>query len=168
MLITDEYRKQQSQLHEQGGYGKASLKFAPIVERVAQRYGFTELLDYGSGKGNLSKALGNVYKVTNYDPAIEQFAAYPSPHDMVACIDVLEHIEPDLLDNVLDDLQRLTLSVGVFTINCAKAGKVLPDGRNAHLIVQPQSWWMPQIQKRFTVKETGKLPKGFYVVCEPL
>jgi hypothetical protein len=37
-------------------------------------------------------------RIHHYDPAIPQWSAPPEPCRFVACIDVLEHIEPGLLD----------------------------------------------------------------------
>ena len=76
-------------------------------------------------------------RIQHYDPAIPDWADAPEPCEMVACIDVLEHIEPELIGNVLDDLQRVTRSIGLFTMATMPAVKVLEDGRNAHLIVEP-------------------------------
>ena len=62
---------------------------------------------------------------------------------------MLEHIEPDYLENVLDDLQRVTFRHTYFSIYTGPAIRVLPDGRNAHLIQQPPKWWLPKIMERF-------------------
>jgi 2-polyprenyl-3-methyl-5-hydroxy-6-metoxy-1,4-benzoquinol methylase len=67
--------------------------------------------------------------------------AAPEPHDIVACTDVLEHIEPDCLDDVLKDIRRCTKKVAFLLIATRPAIKVLADGRNAHLIQQPYTWW---------------------------
>ena len=58
--------------------------------------------------------------IHHYDPAIPEWAAPPVPCRFVACIDVLEHIEPHLLENVLDDLKRVTEGVGVFTVHTGR------------------------------------------------
>lgn len=84
---------------------------------------------------------------------------------MVACIDVLEHIEPEYLDEVINDLIRLTQGVCFLSIHTGPAIKVLSDGRNAHLTQQPMKWWIPKLWDRFelqTVQVTG--PHGFFVV----
>ena len=84
----------------------------------------------------------------------------------MACIDVLEHIEPELLDNVLDDLQRVVLHVGVFTVHTGAALKVLADGRNAHLIQRSPAWWLPKFMERFELVAFNRMPQGFWVGVE--
>lgn len=41
--------------------------------------------------------------IHHYDPAVPEWSAPAAPCRFVACIDVLEHIEPHLIDNVLDE-----------------------------------------------------------------
>lgn len=170
-LISEQYRRMQQQLHENPNYGVASVNFAPLVEKLLLATGTTELLDYGAGKGRLGQVLRERMKrpltVHHYDPAIPEWSAPPAPCAFVACIDVLEHIEPQLLDNVLDDLKRVTVGVGVFTIHTGSAAKMLPDGRNAHLIQQPPSWWLPKFMERFEVMTYNRVPTGFWVRVEP-
>jgi hypothetical protein len=169
-LISEEYRQMQQKLHENPGYGVASVHYAPLVAEVLQSTGVTELLDYGAGKGRLGitlrEQLKQPLKIHHYDPAIPQWSAPPAPCGFVACIDVLEHIEPGLLDNVLDDLKRVTAGIGVFTVHTGAAVKVLSDGRNAHLIQQPPSWWLPRFMERFELVTFNRMPQGFWVVVE--
>jgi hypothetical protein len=86
---------------------------------------------------------------------------------MVACIDVLEHIEPDLIDNVLDDLQRLTQEIGFYSISTEPAEKTLPDGRNAHLILQSPHWWLNKIMDRFELQTFQVIEGGCFVIVRP-
>ena len=169
-LISEDYRKMQQQLHENPGYGVASEYYAPLVAQVIEGVGAREVLDYGAGKGRLGIALKQHLKdplsVRHYDPAIPEWSAPPAPCGFVACIDVLEHIEPALLDNVLDDLQRVTAGVGVFTVHTGAAVKLLPDGRNAHLIQQPPAWWLPKFLVRFDLMTFNRMPMGFWVAVE--
>jgi len=175
-LISEDYREMQQQLHKNPEYGVASVHYAHMVAQVLGVVGAKELLDYGAGKGRLATALKQHIKhplvIHHYDPAIPEWAAPPLPCGFVACIDVLEHIEPELIDNVLDDLQRVTAGVGVFTVHTGPAIKHLSDGRNAHLIQQPPTWWMRKLLDRFELGmfnrlqlESGKI--GFWVVVEP-
>jgi hypothetical protein len=169
-LISEEYRHMQRQLHENPNYGVASVQYAPLVADILQATGASELLDYGAGKGRLGLTLREHLKrpltIHHYDPAIPEWSAPPAPCGFVACIDVLEHIEPDLIDNVLDDLKRVTAGVGVFTVHTYAAVKFLPDGRNAHLIQQPPGWWLPRFLERFELATFNRMPQGFWVAVE--
>ena len=167
-LISEEYRKMQEELHRNPNYGVASVHYAPIVAEVVKSVNAAELLDYGAGKGRLGETLNSLMLhpplIHHYDPARSEWAAPPQPCACVACIDVLEHIEPDLIDNVLDDLQRVTIGHGVFTVHTGPAMKVLADGRNAHLIQQPPEWWLQRFEQRFNVAEFRPMTQGFWVV----
>ncbi len=169
-LISEAYRKQQSFLHEQHtNYGVASCEFADTVSEIINNNGIVEVLDYGAGKGRLAKSL-NINQPINlqcYDPAIPQYSQLPKPAELVACIDVLEHIEPDLIDSVLDHLQRLTTKLGFFTIHSKASSKQLPDGRNAHLIQESTEWWLPKIVARFDLHQLNRGKNGFLVLVLP-
>jgi hypothetical protein len=168
-LISDEYRKQQEEMHAKYEYGTASITFAPIVSKVCNQYGVSELLDYGCGRANLMKHLNvdHEMSIQLYEPANPKWADEPEPAEMVACIDVLEHIEPLKIENVLDDLKRVTQRIGLFTIATMPAMKTLPDGRNAHLIVEQSAWWLPKIQERWDLHVFQKTTDGFLVVVMP-
>ena len=171
-LITEEYRRMQQELHRNPGYGMASVHYAPLVANVMKTSGITELLDYGAGKGRLAFALEEILDVPltvhHYEPAIPEWSRPPEPCRFVTCIDVLEHIEPDLIDNVLDDLKRVTAHTGLFTVHTAPAAKVLLDGRNAHLIQQPATWWLYRFLERFDLAQFNRVDNGFYVIVERL
>lgn len=170
-LISPEYQAQQQWLHENTDYGVASIKYAPLVTQVIDRLEISHLLDYGSGKRmNLSKHIKPQKKLTYqaYDPGVPDLSSAPVPAQMVACIDVLEHIEPEFLDNVLDHIASLTEAVAFLTVHMGPAGKLLPDGRNAHIIQEPMEWWLPKLMKRFelqTVQQTNAV--SFYVIGFP-
>ncbi len=133
--------------------------------------GKTEWLDYGAGHGGLGKAVrekyGDKYTITEYEPSREG-STPPEPQPYVVCIDVLEHIEPELIDNVLDDLQRVTVEYGFFTISCRLATKILKDGRNAHILVKPKEWWREKLAPRFNIIEESwaESDKNYRVVIE--
>ena len=98
-----------------------------------------------------------------------QIMAPPRTAELVCCIDVLEHIEPNFVDNVLHDLERITENLGFFSIHMGPAEKILPDGRNAHIIQKPASWWLPIISKYFEVVhlETHKMMGlGFWILVK--
>ena len=69
-------------------------------------------------------------KIQCYDPGVPEYADKPSPAEFVFCCDVLEHIEPEYLDDVLDHLEELTEKILFATVHTGPAGKILSDGRN--------------------------------------
>ena len=162
----------QQELHKNPHYGRASVEHAPSVAEAIQEAQATEILDYGAGKGRLGEELKRLLPtpivVHQYDPAIPKWSKSPAPCQFVACIDVLEHIEPHLIDNVLDHLQALTIKNGFFTIHTGPAKKKLSDGRNAHLIQKPMEWWIPMFSSRFQILKTTEMPNGFYIFVKAL
>lgn len=169
--ITEEYRKLQQELHQNPNYGVASLEFAPLVAELIQQAQIQSISDYGAGKQNLLKALRQlglnpVYHP--YDPAFPEYGV-PTEADLVCCIDVLEHIEPDLIDNVLAELASIMVKLGFFSIHMGPAAKVLSDGRNAHLIQKPTSWWLPRLCQHFDVLQLQMhqiMGQGFWLVVQ--
>lgn len=171
MLISPEYLIEQEALHAAGGYGTASINYAALVTQIIDKLEITHLLDYGCGsQTNLYKHIRPKQKLTYqaYDPCVEEFAGDPVPAQFVCCIDVLEHIEPDYLENVLDHLASLTEAVCFLTIHTGPAFKKLSDGRNAHLIQQPMEWWLPKIMERFTLQTVqATSDTAFHVIGHP-
>lgn len=150
MLISQDYRELNRRLHsERPDYGVSGERWAAHIRRLADHAHTRDILDYGCGKRTLEKALG--FQIRNYDPCISGVDAVPEPAELVVCGDVLEHIEPENLDDVLDDLKRVTSKWGFFVINTGPAKKFLADGRNAHLIQEKWEWWEPKITSRFGV-----------------
>ena len=170
MLISDKYRDLNRQLHHtRADYGKSSHKWAEVVFTKCAELDTTSVLDYGCGKGTLGLELP--FAIQQYDPAITKYSTPPEPADIVICTDVLEHIEPDCLDDVLADLRRLTRKRGIFAIPDFPAIKTLADGRNAHLIVEELGFWTHKIANAgFTILESAVMdtsnPKYHYSVLE--
>ena len=149
MLITEDYRAQNVMLHQSKVYGVSARIWANRVKDLCETLRTHDVLDYGCGKCMLQEGLG--WEIANYDPAVPGLEDRPEPHDVVACIDVLEHIEPECLDEVLDDLHRLIKRVGFFVIANRPAAKTLPDGRNAHLIQEGVDFWLPRLWSRWDI-----------------
>jgi hypothetical protein len=169
-MISEPYRELLSKAHkEDENWGTSASCYAEHVTSIINTLNLTDMLDYGAGKGVLSKSISPDHKVyvSEYDPCIEKISEEPIPHELVVCADVLEHIEPDHLYDVLNDLQRVTKKIGVFYVATGPAMKILPDGRNAHLIQEPMEWWLPKFMKRFAVQSMSLTGGGFFVVVKP-
>jgi hypothetical protein len=168
-LISDDYQKQQQHLHETTEYGTMAQHYGPLVSQIVEKLELTHLLDYGCGRRmGLTKPLKVKHRLTyqGYDPGagLDELATAPVPAQMVCCIDVLEHIEPLYLENVLDHLAELTEVVTFLSVHTGPAMKTLPDGRNAHLTQQPIEWWLPKIWQRFDIQTMQKVGDHSYYV----
>ena len=153
-LISSSYLEAMKETHKKYKFGATAKtpKIQGYISNILKKDGYKDLLDYGAGRCYLETSMRkDGIKVTSYEPANEKLVHNNIPHNFVVCIDVLEHIEPDLLDNVLQDLHRVTLEKGLFTISLKKAKKVLPDGRNAHLIIESSEWWLQKLKPYFTI-----------------
>lgn len=149
--ISQEYRRMNKELHKAPkGFGAGGGRHVTAVALLAMEVGAKTFLDYGAGQQLLSRGLVSTYPVLfdqmqDYDPAIKEISGDPLPADLVACTDVLEHIEPQYLDNVLRDIFDLTQKAAYLEIATRPANKKLPDGRNAHLIIQYGDWWQEKL-----------------------
>ena len=81
------------------------------------------------------KQLEESNQVYNYDPVTSPIDL-PKKADLVYSSDVLEHIEPDQLESVLNNLYSIADKYQYHLIACHPAKKKLSDGRNAHLIIE--------------------------------
>lgn len=149
-LCSPGYREQLGTM----AWGRGGIKYiADVVALVPkQSPGMTyTILDYGCGPADLGPIVRERYpkrtdiQFVGYDPAIPGKQALPKPAYVVCCLDVLEHIEPDKLDAVLDHLFSVTIVRAFFVVAMRPADKRLPDGRNAHLIIDNAKWWHDKI-----------------------
>lgn len=167
MLATPEYLAQQATLHATGQYGKASLAYGEVVSELVEATGAKTLLDYGCGSlRSLSTVLNCDVLYQGYDPAVPAFSKDPDRAELVVCIDVLEHIEPDCLPAVLDHLASKCERLAFLTIHTGPAAKLLDDGRNAHLIQKDADWWLPLLMARFKLIKFQLRPSGFEVLLK--
>ena len=114
-------------------------------------------MDYGCGKGLLVDKLRDELKdldieITKYDPYVNDEAINKRPskkYHLVMCIDVLEHVDEPKLDAVIDDICGLTDRVLLLIIDLQPAVKTLNDGRNAHVMIAPHTWWLSKLCHKF-------------------
>ena len=114
----------------------------------------SSVLDYGTGKGllveRLRDELPSTITVSGYDPAVKRWSKKPEDKfDFVTSFDVLEHVEINLIDNVINHLSALTRHICYVVIDLHPAIKKLDDGRNAHILLAPVDWWVSKFSQRF-------------------
>jgi hypothetical protein len=166
MLISDSYRALNLHLHAlDPDYGISARHHVARVRALVRGLGAASVLDYGCGKGLLREALGPM--VAEYDPAVPGKDTAPRPADLLCAIEVLEHVEPDCLADVLAHMRTLARDAAYLTIATGPARKTLPDGRNTHLIVRPAEWWLPRLfDHGFRLAGFDRGDGGFITVME--
>lgn len=163
-VISAEYRRLNTQLHNTNpAYGVGGERHAATVLKLAASLGTKNILDYGCGKGRLGRAIP--FHIAEYDPAIPGKDESPKPADLVICTDVLEHIEPEKLPCVLEDLRRCVLKLGLFVIHTGPSTKTLADGRNSHLLQKGRDWWKMKLKHYFALAKDSIIEKPPLLYC---
>ena len=134
--------------------GESLGEYKHQIWEMIHRKNIKTVLDYGCGKAHFHKLLFNnpktpgapTVQLTPYDPAYFPFAEKPTrKFDLVLCIDVMEHVQEDQINNVLEDI--FSFSDNVFlTITCYKATQTLLNGKNAHYTVKKPEWWKEKLK----------------------
>lgn len=154
-MITTEYQQQLVELHKKQKWGNQGWKALPTLLSMILQYRVKHprVLDFGAGECTLEQnakwSLPQV-KVVSYDPGMFGINKLPEgPFDFVICTDVMEHVEPQHVEETLDYLRNVTTHATYFIIACSKAKTILPDGRNAHLTIETPQWWHYKLASRW-------------------
>lgn len=157
-LISDGYKQCLKQKYRDSfrprapSWGLSGGRYAgEWVAKIVENYDIKTALDYGCGQATLSACIGGV-KWTNYDPGLPEYEKLPEgKYDMVVSSDVLEHIEPPLLDNVIQHKASYTTKIFAADIPTDKTGNLLAGGpyhgHDEHLTVENVDWWQEKISK---------------------
>ena len=153
MLITDAYKTQLRAEH--GGkskWGSTAHKRVgrSVVALLAEHSDLTSVLDYGAGKSTLEDyvqaRVARSLNWTNYDPGMLGLDSVPTgQYDLVVTSDVLEHVEPECVEDTLELLGRLTRKVMHNNIPCTLTGKTFASGpykgKDLHLTIKTPDEW---------------------------
>lgn len=156
-MYTQDYISQLKSLHDDStrkqGFGGKVKKLGKFHDFMKQ-WNPKTLLDYGCGKGVILQYLQSQYPTTEchgYDPAVSKYSKeIETTYECVFSNDVLEHIEPEFLDQVLLHIDQVSSKYIWLRIDTFPARKTLPDGRNAHLILESKDWWESKLKNQFS------------------
>lgn len=135
--------------------GGTTVKNKDNIKKVIDRVKPVNVLDYGCGKG-IQYSRHKLHEEWNisipalYDPYVEQYKKLPSYgnkyFDLVLCVDVMEHILPDEVDETLHQLFFLGNFV-YFHIDTKPAIKKFKDGTNFHVSLHEKDWWINKLNE---------------------
>ena len=150
----DDVKNQYRYMHKRKASfrGFSVLDHSATIGRLINETGSKSILDYGCGKGwqykkrNIHKEWGVNFPYC-YDPGVQEYATLAARvFDGVICSDVIEHIPPDYVETVLQDIFDHAGKFVFMSVATEAARKILPDGRNVHLTVMPEAWWRDLIE----------------------
>lgn len=155
-FYSDEYQELLKQYRKQRpDWGNTGHTIAAEIRNLMRGNHYTSVLDYGCGNGSLKTALlvnppPDLRICDEYDPGVEGKEICPDKtYDLVVCRDVLEHVEPRYLENVLTHLARLTGKMLWCQIAYVPAPAILPDGQNSHVCLMSPIAWKQRIEVFF-------------------
>lgn len=169
-MISDSYKEQLQNFHKsKKTFLNSNSKYIDIKKFVEQ-YDPKSIIDFGCAQGKLIEELKKdfplITTIDGYDPGVEEFQELKElTYECLISNDVIEHIEPEYLENTLRLIDNLFYRSAWLIIACYPAKKKLPDGRNAHLIIEPPSFWEEAISKtmvksKIVQKERIELHEG--------
>lgn len=140
MLITNRHKALYEQYYRNKPSKPSVNHRLPQILAFAEKIKARSILDYGCG--GYASIEGNCnLRVQSYDPAVPAYSGSPRPADLVVCLDVLEHVEPNCIEDVIANLRRLA-GKGIFlSVSCEPSTKQLPDGSPWHIFVKPEAYW---------------------------
>jgi 2-polyprenyl-3-methyl-5-hydroxy-6-metoxy-1,4-benzoquinol methylase len=143
-LISKEYVEKLKQLHQSNPSFGSKNNIPALLKKCLESHETKTVLDYGCGKGNVMNEIKNIFsnlQIQGYDPAVDEYNVLPDKtFNLVFSTDVLEHVEPEFLDETLKFLSTKSLLI-YHLIALEPSSVILPDGRNAHLILESPEWW---------------------------
>ena len=151
--------------------GRTTMKNKDLIKKVIDIEQTISVLDFGCGKGwqytrqNVHKEWG-IEMPHLYDPYVKGYQKLPSVgqhyYDLVLCVDVMEHILPEEVNETLYQLFFLGRAV-YFHIDTKPAIKEFTDGTNFHVSLHNKEWWE---KKLYTAANKMRRPTRYYADFE--
>lgn len=151
-LISKEYKEKIIAFHKKRSWGGPISKNVPsIVYKYMALSEANSILDYGAGSGLFKEKMDKQYpnakfNIHEYEPGIIGKDEDPPVCDATVCLDVLEHVEPNKIDNVLQHIYDKTNKWAYIIVCCIPSGGTFPDGQNLHILQRESNWWLEKFK----------------------
>ena len=114
------------------------------------------ILDVGAGKGHFKEAIRKKIKCVSVDIASTKSIDIQAPahkipvadnsFEFITAFDVLEHLIPEEINEVLKEFKRIATRGWIFKIAYDFSGEYCL-GHDMHLSVYPETWWIHKLEK---------------------
>ena len=151
MTISKAYEEHMKKEHDGSKWGTTGWRYAgeQVRQALADRKYVRTVLDFGCGKGTLKPYLEQrlpTVSISEYDPGIPGKDVLSNDvYDAVVTTDVLEHVEPHLLDSTIQEIADRSKFVMIHDIPNDPTYKTFGEGpykgQDLHLTVESPTWW---------------------------
>lgn len=147
-------------------HGAAAI---PLVQRLKPRF----VVDFGCGRNDFIRALRRLgidglgidfaFPEADIPRAMHKTGLLDGVADVVTSFDALEHLLPEDVDAVLEEMRRVARSRAHFVFSiCTRLSRTTVAGEGLHPTVQPLAWWLERIGRVGMV--TAPRAEGRYIV----
>ena len=152
--------------HDQYHFASPGERAVQTFLNVCQPPAGDSLVDIGAGTGRAGQKLSHAgLRVTLLDccpeanetplPCLEvilwDLPATLPRFDWIYCVDVMEHIPTEYVEQTLDHMVKLTGKGGYLQVCCVpdNCGKLIKE--TLHLTIQPAEWWAQHVAARWPI-----------------
>jgi hypothetical protein len=156
MRLEGELIRQYRKMHAGRVYrgGSTLRKHVADIAKLVAEIPTETILDYGCGKGMqyIEDGLHEAWGImpTLFDPGVPEIDELPDgTFDGVICTGVLEHVPRREIDDAISNLVRYAGKWAFISIGCSPSNKRLPNGRDVHVTLKPEEWWLDKLHAAF-------------------
>lgn len=131
-----------------------------LVQGLKPRY----VVDFGCGRNDFIRHLRTIgidglgidfaFPEADVQAPMHRVPISAGLADVVTAFDALEHLLPEEVDEVLEEMRRIAVPRGYFVISvCTRPSKRQVSGENLHPTVRPTRWWLERIGRVGTVTQ---------------
>ena len=142
----------------------------PLVLRHAPRF----VIDFGCGRNDFIRGLrrrgvdglGVDFAFIEADivAPMHRVSVASGVADLVTSFDALEHLLPEDVPLVLDEMRRIARSRGRFVFSIARRqSRITVNGEGLHPTVRPLRWWLAEISRVGKVVSSQRYIEGHFM-----